>query len=56
MAVPLSAKWTRKTLNGKTVPLEEAFVRMAFGDNFANEMKKLNRGFVDIPLGDYKPS
>ena len=56
MSVPLSAKWTGKTLNGKTVPLEEAFVRMAFGDNFTNELKKLNCGFVDIPVGDYKPS
>ena len=26
MDVPLSAKWTGTTLNGKTVPLEEAFV------------------------------
>jgi hypothetical protein len=56
MSVPLSAKWTGKTLSGKTVALEEAFVRMTFGDNFANELMKLSRGFVDIPVGDYKPS
>ena len=56
MPLPLSAKWTGKTLTGKIVPLEEAFVRMVFGDNFANELMKLNRGFVDIPVGDYKPS
>ena len=56
MNVPLSAKWTGKTLSGKTVPLEEAFVRMTFGDIFANELMKMNRGFVDIPVGDYKPS
>ena len=54
--VPLSGRWSGKTLTGKTVPLEEAFVRMTFGDIFANELMKMNRGFVDIPVGDYKPS
>ena len=56
MPVLLSAKWTGKTLTGKTVHLEEAFVRTVFGDNFANELMKLNRGFVDIPVGDDKTS
>jgi hypothetical protein len=31
-------------------------VRTAFGDMFTNEVLGLKRGFVDIPVGDYKPS
>ena len=29
---------------------------MAFGEAFTNELKRTNRGFVDIPVGDSKPS
>ena len=36
--------------------LDEDFVRASFGNAFTNEMKKMNRGFVDIPVGDYKAS
>ena len=48
--------WIGKTGNGDKVALDEEFVRTAFGDIFCNEKKSLKRGFVDIPVGDYKPS
>lgn len=54
--ITIPARWTGKTMDGKNVTLEEDFVRMSFGDAFANELKKCNRGFVDIPVGDFKAS
>jgi hypothetical protein len=52
----VQASWLGKTVKGETVPLDEEFVRTAFGDMFTNEVMGLKRGFVDIPVGDYKPS
>ena len=49
-------KWLGKYVNGNTTVLEEEYVRKTFGDNFTDELKQLKRGFVDIPIGDYKPS
>ena len=36
--------------------LNENFVRKNFGDAFAHELKSSVRGFVDVPVGDFKPS
>jgi hypothetical protein len=52
----IQASWLGKTVKDETVPLDEEFVRSAFGDMFINEVMSLKRGFVDIPVGDYKPS
>jgi hypothetical protein len=52
----VEASWIGKTENGEKVTLDEKFVRTAFGDLFCNEIMALKRGFVDIPVGDYKPS
>ena len=42
--------------NGKDTTLEEDFVVMAFGDVFVKELKMSPGGWVDVPVGDYKPS
>ncbi len=55
-AVPMAAKWTGKMENGKDATLEEDFVVMAFGDVFVKELKMLPGGWVDVPVGDCKPS
>ena len=55
-AVPIAAKWSGKLTNGKETTLEEEFVVMAFGEAFAFELKSNKSGWVDIPVGDYKPS
>ena len=52
----VEARWTGKTADGGTTTLDEAFVRDAFGDDFTDELKRLNRAWVDIPVGDNKPS
>ena len=36
--------------------LDETFVRKKFGGAFAHELKSTVRGFVDVPVGDFKPS
>ena len=54
--VPTAAKWCGKFSNGKDTTLDEEFVTMAFGEAFANELKKNEHGRVDVPVGDYKPS
>ncbi len=55
-AVSMAAKWTGKMENGKDTTLEEDFVVMAFGDVFVKELKMSPGGWVDVPVGDYKPS
>ena len=55
-AVPMAAKWTGKMETGKDTTLEEDFVVMAFGDVFVKELKMSPGGWVDVPVGDYKPS
>jgi hypothetical protein len=55
-AVPMAANWTGKMENGKDTTLEEDFLVMAFGDAFVKELKMLPGGWVDILVGDYKPS
>jgi hypothetical protein len=54
--IMMTEKWVAKLEDGHECPMEEEEVRRAFGDTFANEMKAMIRGFVDIPVGDYKPS
>lgn len=49
-------RWVGKMEDGGECTLEEDEVRRAFGDAFANEVKSMVRGFVDIPVGDCKPS
>ena len=56
MPITVPAKWTGKINNGKIVVLDEDFVRASFGNAFADEMKKVQKGFVDIPVGDFKVS
>ena len=52
----VQASWLGRTIKGDTVPLDEEFVRTAFGDMLNVEVMSLKRGFVDIPVEDYKPS
>jgi hypothetical protein len=50
-------KWLGRMENNKETTLEEEFVSMAFGEPFVKELKMGDlRGFVDVPVGDYKPS
>jgi hypothetical protein len=55
-AVPMAAKWTGKMENRNDTTLEEDFLAMAFGDVFVKELKMTPGGWVNIPVGDYKPS
>jgi hypothetical protein len=55
-AVPMAAKWSGRMENGKETILEEDFVVMAFGDAYVKELKMSPGGWVDVPVGDYKPS
>jgi hypothetical protein len=52
----MAVKWTGKMENGKDTTLEEDFVVMAFGDVFVKELKMSPGGWVDVPVGDLKPS
>ena len=56
--VTLNEKWKGRMDNKQETTLEEDFVTMAFGEAFVNELKmaKDHRGYVDVPVGDYKPS
>ncbi len=42
--------------NGKETNLDKTFVRKNVGDAFAHELKSPVRAFVDVPVGDFKPS
>jgi hypothetical protein len=48
--VPTAAKWCGKFSNGKETTLDEEFVTMAFGEAFANKLKKNEHGWVDVPV------
>ena len=52
----VEASWIGKTEKGENVRSDENFVRTAFGDIFCDEIMAFKRGFVNIPVGDYKPS
>ena len=54
--IMLAAKWVGCMENGQQTTLDERFVRNTFGDAFADELMSLKRGFVDVPVGDYKVS
>jgi hypothetical protein len=51
----INKKWVGRMNNGKGTNLDETFVRKNFGDAFAHELKSSVRGFVDVPVGDFKP-
>ena len=36
--------------------MEEDYVRKTFGDCFTNELRQSKRGWVDIPVGDFRLS
>ncbi len=52
----INEKWVGQVNNGKETNLDKTFVRQIFGDAFAHELKSSVRGFVDVPVGDFKPS
>ena len=52
----LAAKWGRCMENGQQTTLDERFVRNTFGDAFADELMSLERGFVDMPIGEHEVS
>ena len=52
----LAPKWVGRMETGRQTTLEERFVQNTFGDAFADELMSLKRGFVDVPVGDYKVS
>ena len=57
-AVTLNKKWKGRMDNNQETLLEEDFVTMAFGEAFVKELKMSGDvcGYVDVPVGDYKPS
>jgi hypothetical protein len=54
--ININEKWVGRMNNGKETVLDENFVRKIFGDAFANELKRSKRGFVDVPVRDFKHS
>ena len=52
----VAERWLGKTVDGHVITLDEAAVRKTFGDCFTNELKQMKRAWVDIPVGDLKPS
>ena len=57
-AVTYNEKWKGRMENQQETTLDEDFVIMAFGEAFVKELKMSGdrRGFVNVPVGDYKPS
>ena len=49
-------RWVVKFDDNTTMVVGEELIREHFGDAFATELLSLRRGFVDIPVGDNKPS
>ena len=49
-------RWVVKFDDNTTMVVGEELVREHFGDAFVNELLSLRRGYVDIPVGDNKPS
>ena len=49
-------RWVVKFADKKTMVVGEELIRENFGDRFTDELLSLRRGFVDIPVGDNKPS
>lgn len=56
--VVINAHWLGKTANSDRdkIPLEEKWVRDAFGDEFANALMASTKAFMEVPVGDYKKS
>jgi hypothetical protein len=50
------ARWTVKFVDDTTLVVGEEIVRDNFGDYFTDELLSMRRGFVDVPVGDNKPS
>jgi hypothetical protein len=49
-------RWVVKFEDDTTMVVAEEVVRGEFGDIFTEELKSLNRGYVDVPVGDSKIS
>ena len=49
-------RWVVKFHDNTTMVVGEELVREHFGDAFTTELLSLRRGFVDVPVGDNKPS
>ena len=54
--IPTNAHWIGKLANGETTPVTEEFVTNVFGEAYTAEMKLNIRGYVDVPVGDFKIS
>ena len=54
--ITTEARWTVKFIDDTTLVVGEEIVRDNFGDYFTDELLSMRRGFVDVPVGDNKPS
>ena len=54
--IPTNAHWIGKLANGETTAVTEEFVTNNFGEAYTLEMKLNIRGYVDVPVGDFKVS
>ena len=52
----INEKWVRQMNNGKDTTLNKSFVTKNLRDAFTNELKCSVRGYIDVPVGDFKPS
>ena len=56
LEITVEARWKGMDANGTVVELKEDWVRETFSDNFADELKRNQKGYVEVPVGDYKES
>ena len=54
--VDVPERWIAKMANRHESEVQEEFVINEYGEAFAAEMKLMKKGFVDIPVGNYKAS
>ncbi len=54
--ISIPGKWLGRMSDGNTPMFEEEHVRKTFGDRFTDKLKQSKRGWVETPVGNYKPS
>ena len=56
MVVEHPEQWLAQTDDGTTIMVDLDWVIGQFGDPYAEDLRESRRGFVDVPVGDSKPS
>ena len=56
MVVEHPEQWLAQTDDGTTIMVDLDWVIGQFGNRYAEDLRESRRGFVDVPVGDSKPS